>query len=517
LERLPQITKIYGPPGTGKTTWMLNRLDEELKSVPLHRIAYVTFSVSAREEAKNRALSRLTASPEQFKFFRTIHGICYSEAHLSGSNVMQVEDYLDFGKEHGIKFSDDYTDEYDIDGLPMGYGGSAGNRILNIRQVASARQIDPFSEECRFLDWPRDISSREIRHVLCNYGKYKLDRTKFDFVDMLEMYAQQGEPLPIDVMFIDEAQDLSKLQWALVHQMSANSQRVYIAGDDDQSIYGFLGADPLGFYHHKADNTVFLRKSYRLRRHIWDMANRIISPVKEREQKEVDVRAEGGIIEHWNRPVDEVLTRVGDQDNVMVISQTNHSLAALANRLERGGIPCVFKGKSIAGGEQAQRVFNYLSARGGASVPAKGAINLGRLLQLDVKPLMERARLAPELAVSKDELTAMGVNFNAIWTDYLARGTKYRAINDKLRQTISLGGLDAIMAQPRVELTTYHASKGRESHTVILVTDCSPAAFEHAVRDPDNERRVAYVGVTRAKERLIKISPQTSEYMRAFQ
>lgn len=513
---MPRVTKIYGPPGTGKTTWMLNRLEQELKAVPLHRIAYVTFSVAAREEAKNRALSRLTASPEQFRYFRTIHGICYSEAHLSGQNVMQVEDYLDFAKTTGIKFSDDYTDDFDIDGLPQGYGQSHGNRILNIRQVASARQVDPFSDECRLLDWPRDISAREIKHVLDAYGKYKSDRTKFDFVDMLHMYADLGDPLPIDVMFIDEAQDLSKLQWKLVHQMSANAQRMYIAGDDDQSIYGFLGADPLGFYHHACDEKILLSKSYRLRKNIWNMAERIITRVHEREQKPVDVRDEGGIIESWNRPVDEVLTRVGFENEVMVISQTNHSLASLASRLERSGTPVRFKGKSITGGEQAQRVHAYHKCRSGVPIPAKAAVSILRSLKLDSKSLSERLRIEPGMTVSREELTGLGVSFDKPWTEYLG-GQKYRAINDKLYQIMSLGGLDALVAEPRAELTTYHASKGREAHTVILVTDCSPAAFDYAVRDPDNERRVAYVGVTRAKERLIKISPQTSEYMRAFQ
>lgn len=515
---MPRITKIYGPPGTGKTTWMLNRLEQELKTVRLDRIAYVTFSVAAREEAKNRAQSRLpSAQPEQFRYFRTIHGICYSEAHLSAYNVMQVEDYLDFGRKHGIKFSDDYTDELDIDGLPMGYGQSHGNVVLNIRQVASARQIDPLSDQCRLLDWPRDLSEKEIKHVLACYADYKLGATKFDFVDMLEMYSELGEPLPIDVMFIDEAQDLSKLQWKVVHQMAENAQRVYIAGDDDQSIYGFIGADPLGFYHHECDEKIYLRKSYRLRSNIWDVAERIITQVKEREPKQVETRASGGQIENWNRPVDEVLARIGYDREVMVISHTNHALASLASRLERSGIPVTYKGRSITGGEQASRVYHYYKSRLGEHIPIKAAISILRLVKGQFGALAEAARLHPDRQVGKDEMATLGIDYSRAWTEYLSDGGRFRSTNDKLRQMGIQNSIESLMEKPRVELTTYHASKGRESDTVILVTDCSPAAYDYAIRDPDNERRVAYVGITRAKERLVRIAPQTSEFMRCFQ
>lgn len=514
---MPRITKIFGPPGTGKTTWMLNKLDQELTNVALHRIAYVTFSVAAREEAKGRAQARLTAKPDEFRYFRTIHGICYAEAHLSASNVMQVEDYLDFSKKTGIKFSDDFSDEFDIDSLPVGWGLSVGNKVLNIRQVASARQIAPLSEKCRLLDWPRDVPEREIKHILCEYAKYKDAVTKFDFVDMLEMYSSLGEPLPIDVMFIDEAQDLSALQWALVKQMSLDAQRVYIAGDDDQSIYGFLGADPMGFFHHECDEKVMLTKSYRLRQNIWDYASSIINPVKEREQKIVEVRDAGGQVESWNRPVEEVVARIGSEDGIMVVAHANHSLAGLASTLERSGVPVRFKGKSITGSDHANTVYDYHKVRGGEPIPIRAAIRILRLIKGNYRQLSETARMEPSMMIDRDGMVAFGVDFSRAWTDYLSAGTRFRAVNDKLRQIGIQGGMDAIIQQPKVELTTYHASKGREAHTVILATDCSPAAFEHAVRDPDNERRVAYVGVTRARERLIKIAPQTAEYIRALQ
>ncbi len=515
---MPHITKLYGPPGTGKTTWMLNQLDEELKAgTQLNRIAYVTFSVAAREEAKSRARARFIAANEHFKYFKTIHGICYAEAHLSGLNVMQTSDYLDFGRKTGIKFSDDYTEDFDIDGNPFGWSTSRGNSVLNIRQVASARLIDPMSDLCRLLDWPRDVSASEVRHVLDKYKDYKRDYTKFDFVDMLLMYADVGEPLPIDVMFIDEAQDLSSFQWKIVEKMWDGAQRVYLAGDDDQSIYGFLGADPAGFFHYNCDNKIMLHKSYRLRKNIWNYANRIISNVAEREPKTVEVRADGGEIENWNRPVEEVMARTSGKGEVMVISSTNHQLASMATRMENNGIPVTFKGKSAAGGVHAHDVYSYHQARAGNPIGIRQAATLLRLIgSASAKTVFEEARTSPQAQASKEQLEGWGFNFSAPWMQYLSKDGYHKRLNEKLRMIAQQGGLEAMITHPKIELTTYHSSKGREADTVILVTDCSPSAYDYAIRDPDNERRMAYVGATRAKEKLIVLSPQTSENMRAF-
>jgi DNA helicase-2/ATP-dependent DNA helicase PcrA len=73
-----------------------------------------------------------------------------------------------------------------------------------------------------------------------------------------------------------------------------------------------------------------------------------------------------------------------------------------------------------------------------------------------------------------------------------------------------------MIEKPKVRLTTYHGSKGLEADRVILVTDCSKPAVDYADRNPDYERRLAYVGVTRAKEEVHISQPQTNDHMRAY-
>ena len=60
---------------------------------------------------------------------------------------------------------------------------------------------------------------------------------------MLEQFLIKGDIPTLDVMFVDEAQDLSPLQWAVVRKLAERAKRIYVAGDDDQAIYKWAGAD----------------------------------------------------------------------------------------------------------------------------------------------------------------------------------------------------------------------------------------------------------------------------------
>lgn len=514
------VTKIYGPPGTGKTTRLMQVLDDELQAgTDPRKIAYVTFSVAARQEAKDRVLARFPhLQDDALRYFKTIHGICYAEIGMSRSNVMQMEDYLQFAKDCPVEFSDAFTDQIDIDGMPFGWVTSPGNQIMNIRQVAAARRMDPFHPDIIRMDWPRDIKRSEVAHVLDRFAKFKERISKFDFVDMLHMYEQLGDPLPIDVIIIDEGQDLSRLQWALVRKMSANAKRMYMAGDDDQSIYGFLGADPYGFFHHPCDTKINLSKTYRLRSNVWDSARKIIERVRIREPKTVIPRDHGGSVNWWGLPADAVLDRV-DLDDVMVIGATNYQLAEMKARLDRAGIPVNYRGSCVTQSDEAKRFYWYNHLRKGNSLPIREAASILKVLGIEThKQLTERARLEPNSMVQPDDMIGWGVKVipSRQMCDYLGNKPRHVKANQTLFQIASKFGLEATIAKPKVTLTTYHASKGREAKQTILITDCSPSAMDYASREPDYERRLAYVGLTRALETANICRPQSASYMKAF-
>ncbi len=507
------IKKIYGAPGTGKTTRMLNLLQEEIEAgTPLERIAFLTHTVAAKLEVKERIQSILTISNEkkQLRYFRTIHGVCYVESDLKRNNVMQAGDYLDFGAHIGVAFSTNFNVDVDMDGLPIGFNLSGGNAILASRQFAAAQCVHVSDVP---MEWPIGVSPQLMREVITGYKKFKEHHAKFDFVDMLYLYDKHGQPLDIDVMFIDEAQDLSILQWRIVNKMMARATKVYIAGDDDQAIYAFIGADPYGFLHYESDEIEILPISYRLKDNVWNYAKNIISGVKERQSKEIQTRGHGGTITFYNN--DLLYFDFDTSESTMIIARHHQQLQRLAKSLEDRGIPYKGKGVNIHKNGQASAVRAYHTAKKGHPISVKDASEIAKFSnQKDYSiALRNESRNDPHLFIDKSHLN---INWDAPWVQYLSRNSGEQMKNEIMRNILNHIGLEGIVSEPRINITTYHGSKGREADHVICLTDCFRKAYEGAMRDPDAERRLAYVGVTRAKEKLTIIPPQTDMWMRTM-
>jgi len=509
------VIKLYGAPGTGKTTEMLRLLEEEIANgTPIRRIAFVTHTIAARDEARKRCVERIpSASTEDFKFFKTIHGICYLQIGLNRANVIQTDDYVEFGNYASIPFSRDFTCEVDEDGLPIGFNHSPGNEILAIRQLAEAWDLTPFHQDV-MMRWPGNVIPGLVEDVLDKYSQFKEENSKFDFVDMLNMYLSDAyKPLPIDVLFIDEAQDLSRKQWAVVHKFMGEAKRVYLAGDDDQSIYGFIGADPMGFYHHPCDKSQILPRTYRLPSKIWNYASDIIGQVAIRQDKTIDVKSEGGEVEYWNR--NPSLIEIDPEKETMIIARHHIQLTDIASLLAKRGTPFMHRGRTVVGTARARAVHAYFRAKEGENIPLRAAAELLKMIgekELS-KKFRDAARTTPDAVVEPGNI---GLDFSLDWVGYLS-GSRYDIQqNENLRLILNQRGLEAIIHKPKVDLTTYHASKGREADHIILLTDCFRAAWDNAQRNPDDERRLAYVGATRAKERVTIVAPTTNLYMRAL-
>lgn len=499
-------TKIYGAPGTGKTTRLLGILAQEVSDgTPVDRIAFVTHTVAARREA----IDRLQIAEDKLRFFRTIHGICYAQIGLHREQVMQASDYMDFGDSIGLKFSVNFTRDTDMDGLPFGFLHSVGNEVLAARQLAAAKM-------CKITDvtdsWPQTVDHDSMRKTLDAYREWKRRFTKFDFVDMLQMYMRTGEPIDADVGIIDEAQDLSPQQWQIVEKMMANVKRLYIAGDDDQSIYAFIGADRYGFLDHKVDRDEVLPKTWRLLDNVWRYAVEIIRSVDRRKDKNIQTRGEGGDIDYYNCDISRVPIKTSE--STMFISRHNGQLDDLAEELTSRGIPFEGRGWTPYGSTAVRAINTLLSMRAGKSVGLRdAALVLDRTGNKDAaKSLRDLSRKDPAATITSHP----DINVNADWVRYLARSPTDVQKNQIIRAILNSVGWPGVLEPPKVSLSTYHGSKGREADHVVLLTDCYRKAYDSARMDPDDERRISYVGVTRAKSRVSIILPQTELYMRAL-
>ena len=498
--------KIYGAPGTGKTTRLLDILERELEEVQPHRIAYITHTVAANREAVERASAKVDTKGRELTYFKTIHAICFYELGVARQSVLQPEHYLEFGESIGVPFSRFNTRDIDVDGLPMGYASSRGNIILNAYFYAKANCVNVSDVQHM---WPIDLSPSECKEIIEKYEDYKINSGMIDFSDMLDIYNSRGEPLPIDVMIIDEAQDLSKQQWEIVGKFKSLAQRIYIAGDDDQSIYGFLGADPHGFLNHEADEIEVLPITYRLKENVWKMAEGIISQVAKRQPKDIEPIHEQASIRRYgygSLPVDY-------SEDTMVITPHNRQIAEISRRLEELGVP--FSSKRSNYEDQIADVLTWIKLKSGSPVPARYAANLLRKIgdkdgSLEIR---DKFRFDPELMISKNDLN---LDFDKSWVHSVGTTIAHRKKNQIIFNIIKSNGIEALSNKPLIRLSTYHGSKGLEASHVILMTDIYEKAYTGFQENPDDERRLSYVGVTRAKDKLSIINPQSYMCMRSI-
>jgi superfamily I DNA/RNA helicase len=114
------------------------------------------------------------------------------------------------------------------------------NWALRIYDKARNMMQDPISiyrrEKVKRLGFDKFVN------IIRLYEEFK-SQHRVDFTDMLKQFIEEGIAPSFDLMIIDEAQDLTPLQWKFVYKLGEKAKRIYLAGDDDQAIYEWNGAD----------------------------------------------------------------------------------------------------------------------------------------------------------------------------------------------------------------------------------------------------------------------------------
>jgi len=105
---MTEIHKIFGPPGAGKTTYLLNRVEQELEAgVPSSQIGYFSFTRKAANGARDRAMVKFPfLHPKtDFPFFRTLHSLAFHCLAVKADMIMKPEHYREFAAEVGIEIA----------------------------------------------------------------------------------------------------------------------------------------------------------------------------------------------------------------------------------------------------------------------------------------------------------------------------------------------------------------------------------------------------------------------------
>ena len=506
---------ILGPPGTGKTTTLINKVEELLEQgVNPERIAYVSFTRKAAYEAKDRACERFGFKEDRMPWFRTCHGVAYRHLNLGDADMMTDTHWDDVSQCLGInlkplrKMTDGVSQDSAIafhlhlaENLCRGYGE-------HFERVAGGRQ----AREMYFGNLARGGGLRDFVRAGDFLSNYKANSGLYDFSDMLRA-CLHVPPLDVDYAIIDEAQDLSHLQWEFCRHMFQDVKTCWIAGDDDQAIYSWAGADLNTFLHMDARRTV-LQKSHRLPRAIWEFANGIVGMIDDRYPKDWGPRDDEGIVK-WISSVNEC--DLANGETWMILTRTKSQQQNYVYFLRSHGYVYRKNGYHSINARHLKMAKAWTNLLRGNRITASAArVIYDNLIDEHLEPG------AKEKLASLDENTRLrmeqlnqeyGLRINeGIWHDVLIidRGDKryYERVKDQGAGNLSLDH------EPKISVNTIHGVKGGEADNVIFSNAMGRIPhrqYRRGGRAKDDEARIFYVAATRAKKGLyIKPSPMNA-------
>jgi len=494
--------RIFGPPGTGKTTTLLNMVDKALENnVPPNEIAFLAFTRKAANEARERAAERFGLDPKKdLIYFRTLHSLALMQTAIRTENIMTDQHYKELSSAIGVTLHGTRKTGSEDDLMES---VSANDPILGLINLARLRKVslqEQYNHSNIAYDWVT------VKYVAKCLKEFKDDLGLYDFTDMLQAFIDDSDKVcpHFKLTFLDEAQDLSPLQWDIAHILDEHSDRMYCAGDDDQAIYRWAGADVDHFININGASET-LEQSYRVPQSVHHLAENVANRIHHRFPKRYLPREEVGKVERVST-IDSIDMSQGDW---LILAQAGYQLQPVAHDLKSNGYLFNYRGhRSISekmsdavngweqlrkgreiSGEVARKIYSYMSVgnriqRGFKKLPALEDMDLVKFDEL----VNDHGLLATKEMKWHEAMDKLPETDRAYIIALLRRGEKFNGI-------------------PRITASTIHGSKGGEADNVVLFTDLSPAADMDMRIHPDDIHRVFYVGVTRTKQNLYIVEP----------
>ena len=492
---------ILGPPGTGKTTTLLNLIDEYLKKgTDPNKIGFISFTRKSVNEARDRAAERFQKPIEWFTYFRTIHSLAFRQLTMSSSQVMQRKHYIELGNIMGCKITGIHRQDQ------MVYEMSKGDQMVFIESLARAKCS---SLKDTWNDLNSDLSIEELEYFRASLIKFKKANILFDFTDMLEKYYEEGYKPDLDVLFVDEAQDLCKLQWNIVEQMSEKSKNVYIAGDDDQAIFRWSGADVDYFLDiSKIYETKILTQSFRLPTSVHKFSHKLVRQIEKRNTKEFKPTQVEGNIDYING-VEDIDMSKGEW---LILVRNGWMINELVDHVRLCGFPYETTYYSIQEDEPLRAAILWEKLKMGKTIlvsDAKMIMSYMSFNHIGHKNIKNKSNDEHINMNEFDEsVTLLNDARHKIWHEVLDKIPQ----DDREYYIAARRQGETLIGKPRIKISTIHGAKGGEAENVVVHTDVSLRTYNNMMENYDDELRVFYVATTRAKKNLYIVQPKTPNY-----
>lgn len=589
---------LLAVPGSGKTTVLVTRLGYMIycKNIPPESILTVTYTVAATKDMSERFAVRFGEDMAKRLEFRTINGIC--------ARIIQY-----YGRRIGKTPFELVKDEKATTGMLIricqdhGMGYPTESDLKNVRTLITyIKNMMLNEEELQKLEEESDI---RIAGIYREYCRQMREQKLMDYDDqMLYAYNILRKDPGVLAYFqnrypyicVDEAQDTSKIQHAIIALLAAGTGNLFMVGDEDQSIYGFRAAYPealLSFEKkHPGAKVLLMEENFRSNAKIVEAADKFIQKNTLRHEKHMRAAREAGAdireISLKSRKAQYVYLMKAAQEcttgmagmsgseehrgradasvtETAVLYRDNECAIPLIDLLERKNIPyrmrnadlSFFTHRTVLDVQNIIRFamdpkdtelfmqiyyrlklfFNKKDALRYAQISQEkdmevldAALKYGNLEKYqednirNLKRQMVRILNMPGDEVVNQILTYMG------YQDYL----KKMGMNANKLETVKLIGSRVESPEKLLErleelrtiiqekvsdkdcpfiLSTMHASKGLEYDTVYLLDVMDGILPEKVLANPrtaskeeletyEEERRLFYVGVTRAKNQL---------------
>ena len=494
-------TIVLGPPGTGKTTTLLNKVDSYLKETDPDRIGYFAFTQKAAHEARDRAIKKFNLTEDDLPYFRTLHSLAFRKLGLKKNQVMQPRHYKDLGEQLGFPVT--YAEHQED------HGGffTSDSEFLQIINLAKVRNIT-LEQQYNKREHTQDLELDKLHDIAEALRIYKKERNLIDFNDMILDFVKSDLSPKFDVVFIDEAQDLSLMQWDMTKSIWNKSEDSFIAGDDDQAIFKWAGADVDSFIALQDQMiNLPLTQSFRIPTKVHTLAMGIINRIKHRIDKTWRPKTnEGSLQRHFN--VDSVDMSSGEW---LVLARTKYMLKEIEDVLHRKGLYYETRHKRSYEKDIQEAAQDWEHLRQGQLLSYKQIEKIYGYMSPEHRDKTLLQGMTKGSFYGIDQLTKdFGLKTKKVWFEALDDAGSRRI--EYLRKMRANG--EQLNKKPRIELSTIHAAKGGESQNVVLLTNLTKTTMETYERNPDDENRLFYVGATRTKENLHIIEPK--QYNKGF-
>lgn len=540
----PQIARLIGGAGTGKTTELMRIMGEVIDRGidPMH-VGFVSFTRAARQEAAERAAKQFGLATEDLLkhgWFRTLHSVCFRALGNPDGLLTGNAESRDWLREHvSPQISSPGIDE---DGFELAEERSMAGEALTLWQMSRSR-LEPIAETHR----RRSRSSTDLpplsycQTIAKRYEEAKILHGRCDFADLLLQVAgakchpehgvdldrtPQGDLPRLPVWFFDEQQDTSALLDRVCRRLASQPgvRWCYVAGDPFQAIYSsFMGADSRLFRAWPVAKERVMPQTYRCPDPIHRLGEQCLAKCSDYFDRGIASASHDGAIAQASC-IDELVSRITPTDSWLLIARTHYLASAMSRALEDVGLPwTTTQGTggwvaparnaallALSDLEQGLPVNAEAWWRITQLIPASesGTKLLARGTKTRFADAAERARLtAEEWLVDLLSLSEAGGTDSLVALIASGRWTSLSKHAPAFRASLAKWG-EQPTTSPTIKVGTIHSVKGAEADHVGLLTSTTGriAYGRTADRDClDEERRVAYVGVTRARQTLTLI------------